>query len=109
MITDTNLVPRLKRHGRLSRDMTCTVKRGVLPAWYQYCGEDTTSDRRSNTQACAGPAAGDGSVLRCREGAEVESEAGDGVGDERCLLACSRAELVAPAWGGDAAWPALEG
>src|SRR6476646_365812 len=34
MTTDTNLVPILKRHGCCSWETACTVKLGILPAWY---------------------------------------------------------------------------
>jgi len=35
MTTDTDAVPMLNRHGRAAWEMACTVKRGVVPIWYQ--------------------------------------------------------------------------
>jgi hypothetical protein len=49
----TNLVPRLKRHGRRARDPAWITKLGVLPAWYQYWGDETRSVTAPGAHALA--------------------------------------------------------
>src|SRR5215831_19314031 len=95
MTTDTNLVPMLKRHGCASWETACTVKLGILPAWYQYCGDERRSVTAPGAQASAFPAAGERVVLRCGEGTDPgRGEAGDA---RRAPppLACATAEPAA--------------
>src|SRR5215831_6152334 len=68
MTTDTNLVPILKRHGCSSWETACTVKLGIVPAWYQYCGDERRSVTAPGAQASAGPDGGECAVPGCREG-----------------------------------------
>jgi hypothetical protein len=104
MTTETNLVPIVKRHGCPSLETAWTVKRGILPAWYQYWGDDRRSVTAPGAQACAVPAAGEGAVLRCGEDTGLGRGEDEGAGSARPLLACAVAEpapLVSP---GEAAW-----
>jgi hypothetical protein len=104
MTTDANLVPMLKRHGRGSLETACTVKRGILPTWYQYCGDERRSVTAPGAQASAFPEAGECIVLRCREGTEFGRGEGEDAGSARPLLACAKAELAALVPPGEAAW-----
>jgi hypothetical protein len=108
MTTDTNLVPMLKRHGCSSWETACTVKLGILPAWYQYCGDESRSVTAPGAQVGAFPEAGERIVLRCGEGAGFGRGEDEDAGSAPPLLACAAAEaapLVPPA---EAAWSADE-
>jgi hypothetical protein len=108
MTTDTNLVPMLKRHGCSWWETACTVKLGILPAWYQYCGDERRSVTAPGAQAGAFPEAGERIVLRCGEGAGFGRGEDEDAGSAPPLLACATAEpaaLVPPA---EAAWSADE-
>ena len=99
MTTDTNFVPILKRHGHLCWETACTVKRGVAPTWYQYCGDDRPSVTCPGAQTTARPAEWDRVVLRCGEGSEAGR--GEGFDGARSLLTCAGAgpaALVPPRW-----------
>src|SRR5215475_9766539 len=91
MTTDTNLAPILKRHGCRSVETTCTVKLGVLPAWYQYCRDERRSATAPGGQASAAPEAGECIVLRCCEGTDFSR----GAGSARPLLTSAVAEPAA--------------
>lgn len=91
MTTDTNRGDISKWQGWLSVETALTVNRGVLPGWYQYCGDETVSVTPPGVQAgvlpetwgrrlalwCAGAwpgladgeAAGGAWLLPCRAGA----------------------------------------
>ena len=107
-ITDTNLVPILKRHGCPAWETACTVKRGILPAWYQYCGDERRSVTAPRAQASAPPAAGECVVFRCGEGIGFGRGEDEGVASARALLTCAAAEPAALVPPGEAAWPADE-
>jgi hypothetical protein len=107
--TDTNLVPILKRHGCPSLETACTVKPGILPAWYQYCGDERRSVTAPGAQASAPPAAGERVVFRRGEGGGSGREEDEGAGSARALLTCAAAEPAALVPPGEAAWPADEG
>ena len=107
MTTETNLVPILKRHGCPSWETACTVKRGSLPAWYQYCGDERRSVTAPGAQASAVPA-GECAVLWCGEGTGFGRGEDEEAGCTRPLLTCAAAEpapLVPP---GEAARSAAE-
>ena len=105
MTTDTNLVPMLKRHGCASCETACTVKLGILPAWYQYCGDERRSVTAPGAQASAFPAAGGRVVLRCGEGTDPgRGEAGD-ARSAPPPLACATAEPAALVPPGEASNP----
>jgi hypothetical protein len=112
--TDTNLVPVLKRHGWLSRDTARTVKRGVLPCWYQYCGDDRLSvtppraHRAVRPVAAARPEAREWVAVRCGDGVGSGRGEGEGGGSPRSVLATAGEEAAAPAPLGGTAWPAVE-
>ena len=108
MTTETNLVPILKRQGRLSWEIACTVNRGVVPTWYQYCGDETRSVTSPVAQAGAGPEACDCAVLACGEGTGLMLEVGEGEGTEGVRSTCAGVEPAAsvpPVW---PAWSAVE-
>jgi hypothetical protein len=72
------------------------VKLGILPAWYQYCGDERRSVTAPGAQASAAREAGELIALGCCEGADAgRAEAGD-AGSEGPLLACAAAEPAAP-------------
>ena len=105
MTTDTNLVPMLKRHGCAPWETACTVKLGILPAWYQYCGDERRSVTAPGAQANAFPEAGERVVLRCGEGTDPgRGEAGD-ARSARPPLACATAEPAALVPPGEASNP----
>lgn len=108
MTTETNLVPILKRHGCPSLETACTVKRGILPAWYQYCGDERRSVTPPGAQASAFPAAGECIVLRCGEGTGFGRGEDEGAESARPLLTCAEAGPAALVPPGEAAWPADE-
>jgi hypothetical protein len=108
MTTETNLVPILKRHGCPSLETACTVKRGILPAWYQYCGDERRSVTAPGAQASAFPAAGGCVVLRCGEGTGFGRGEDEDAGSARPLLTCAAAEPAALVPPGEAVWPADE-
>ncbi len=108
MTTETNLVPILKRHGCPSLETACTVKRGILPAWYQYCGDERRSVTPPGAQASAFPAAGECIVLRCGECTGFGRGEDEGAGSARPLLTCAAAEPAALVPLAEAAWPADE-
>jgi hypothetical protein len=108
MTTDTNLVPILKRHGRLFWETACTVNRGVLPIWYQYCGDERRSVTSVGAQADAGPEACDCAVLACGDGTGLLLGLGEGDGPEGVRSTCAGVEPAAsvrPVW---PAWSAVE-
>ncbi len=80
-ITDTNLAPMLNRHGWLPVATARTVNRGVVPDWYQYCGEDRRSVTVPEAQAAALPVAWAGAVLSCFDGAGLGVGLGRGTGE----------------------------
>ena len=106
--TETNLVPILKRHGCPSLETAWTVKRGILPAWYQYWGDDRRSVTAPGAQASAVPAAGECAALRCGEDAGFGRGEDEGAGSARPLLACAVAEPAPLASPGEVAWCADE-
>jgi hypothetical protein len=106
--TETNLVPMLKRHGRPSSETACTVKLGIAPAWYQYCGDERRSVTAPGAQAGAFPAAGECAVLGCGEGSGFGRAEDEGAGSARLLLPCAAAEPADLAPPEEAAWPADE-
>ena len=106
--TETNLVPILKRHGCPSWETACTVKLGIAPAWYQYCGDERRSVTAPGAQAGAFPAAGECAVLGCDEGSGLGRAEDEGAGSARVLLLCAAAEPTALAPPEEAAWPADE-
>lgn len=108
MTTETNLVPILKRHGCPSLETACTVKRGILPAWYQYCGDERRSVTPPGAQASAFPGAGECIVLRCGEGTGFGRGEDEGGESARPLLTCAAAEPAALVPPEEAAWPADE-
>lgn len=99
MTTDTTAVPMLNRHGRASWEMACTVKRGVVPIWYQYCGDDRRSVTSPGAQARADPEPWDGVALCCGDGresgrAEGDDLAGGDVAGAVSRLMCAATELA---------------
>ena len=108
MTAETNLVPILNRHGCPLLETACTVKRGIAPAWYQYCGDERRSVTAPGAQAGAFPAAGECAVLRCGEGTGFGRAEDEGAGSARPPLPCAAAEPAARAPPGEAAWPADE-
>jgi hypothetical protein len=108
MTTETNLVPILKRHGWPSSETACTVKRGVVPAWYQYCGDERRSVTAPGAQARAVPEAGECVVLRRGEGTDFGRGEDEGAGTARPLLTCAAAEPVAAVPPTEAPWSADE-
>ena len=106
--TETNLVPILKRHGCPSLETAWTVKRGVLPAWYQYWGDERRSVTAPGAQAVAAPAAAEWAGLRRGEDTGSGRGEDEDAGSARPLLACAvagRAPLASPA---EVAWSADE-
>jgi hypothetical protein len=106
MTTETNLAPILKRHGRPSVETACTVKLGILPAWYQYCGDERRSVTAPAAQAGAFPAARGRAVLRRREGTGPGRGEDEDAGIARLLLTCAAAVPAALVPSGEAAWSA---
>jgi hypothetical protein len=106
MTTDTNLVPMLKRHGRRCLETACTVKRGILPTWYQYCGDERRSVTAPGAQASAFTEGGECIVLRCRAGTDFGRGEGEDAGTARPMPACAKAELAALVPPGEVAWSA---
>ena len=84
------------------------VKRGILPAWYQYWGDERRSATAPGAQANAVPAAGEWAVLRCGEDAGFGRGEDEGARSARPLLACAAAERAPLASRGEAAWSADE-
>jgi hypothetical protein len=80
-VTATNFAPMLKRHGRLAAATARTVNRGLLPAWYQYCGDERRSVTAPGAQAAARPAARRCLAPRCRAGVGFGRAEGEGVGE----------------------------
>ena len=95
MTTDTNFVPILKRHGCSSWETACTVKLGILPAWYQYCGDERRSVTAPGAQASA-PEAGELIALGCCEGTDVGRAEAEDAGSAGPLLARAAAGAAAP-------------
>ena len=109
MITDTNLVPMLNRHGWLPVVTARTVNRGVVPDWYQDWGVDRRSVTVARAQAAALPDAWAGAVLWCGDGAGLGVGVGECAGAGELLGRCVGAEPAAPvALGGAPGWPADE-
>lgn len=108
MTTDTNLVPILKRHGCPPLETACTVNRGILPGWYQYCGDERRSVTAPGAQARACPAAGECTVLRCGEGTGFSRGEDEGAESARPLLTWATAEPAALVPPGEPARPAGE-
>ena len=104
--TATNLVPMLNRHGWLWLDTARTVNRGLLPDWYQPCGDERLSVTPSRAQASAVPEVWDLVVFRCRTG--VASGRGEGAGRSLSVLACGAVEFALLPLPGGPAWPAVE-
>jgi hypothetical protein len=92
MTTDTNLVPILKRHGRACSETARTVKRGVVPGWYQFCGDESRSVTSPAAHAGAGPEAGDAATLWCRDDAGLERGEGVGRAEARARCTCPGVE-----------------
>ncbi|HXZ76845.1 MAG TPA: hypothetical protein VEH31_39060 [Streptosporangiaceae bacterium] len=84
------------------------MKRGILPAWYQYCGDERRSVTAPGAQASAVPAAGELAVLRCGDGTGSGRGEDGGAGSARPLLTCAAAGPAALVPPGEAAWPADE-
>jgi hypothetical protein len=118
MTIDTNAVPMLNRHGCASPEMACTVKRGVAPIWYQYCGDDRRSVTSPGAQARARPAPWDGAALRRGDGCESGRAEGDDVAGEDVevedaagavsRLTCAATELAAVVPPDGWPWSAVE-
>ena len=106
--TDTNLVPMLKRHGCPSLETACTVNRGIVPDWYQYCGDESRSATAPGAQARAFPGAGECAVLRCGDGTGSSRGEGEGAGSAGPLVTCAPAEPAALVPPGEAARSADE-
>jgi hypothetical protein len=70
--------------------MALTVKRGVAPGWYQFCGVERRSVTAPGAQARAGRAA----VLGCGDGVGLERSEGDGRVDARAAWTCAGAEAT---------------
>ena len=99
----------LKRHGGLAAAATArTVNSGVLPAWYQYCGDERRSVTAPGAQAAARPAARRCLVLRCRAGVGFGRAEGEGVGEARWLATRAGVGSAVPGLAGGPAWPADE-
>jgi hypothetical protein len=102
--TDTNPVPILKRHGCCWEEKACTVKLGILPAWYQYCGDERRSVTAPGAQAGACPEAGAGAcpeagerlVPGCGEGTGRSRGVAEDAGSARLPLTCAAAGPAAP-------------
>jgi hypothetical protein len=103
--TATNLVPMLNRHGWLWLDTARTVNRGLLPDWYQPCGDEMLSVMPPRAQAGAVPEAWDLVVFRCRAGVASGEGEGEGAGLSLSVLTCGAVEFALP---GGPAWPAVE-
>jgi hypothetical protein len=63
------------------------VKRGVVPGWYQFCGDESRSVTSPAAHAGAGPEAGDAATLWCRDDAGLER--GEGVGRADAWARCT--------------------
>jgi hypothetical protein len=107
MTTATNFVPMLNRQGWLAVEVARTVKRGVLPDWYQYCGDERVSRTLPRVQASVPPDAG-GLLARCRAGAGLGLGERDGAGGVWPVCACGGAEPAAPVPPDGAVWPAVD-
>lgn len=108
MTTDTNFVPILKRHGCSPWEMACTVKLGILPAWYQYWGDERRSVTAPGAQASAAPEAGELIALGCCEGTDAGRAEAEDAGSAGPLPARAAAEPAAPARPAEAARSADE-
>jgi hypothetical protein len=97
MTTDTESVPMLNRHGRAFWETACTVKRGVVPVWYQYCGDDRRSVTSPGAQARARADPWDCAVLCRGDGREWGRAEGDDVAGAGSLLLCTVVGPVAAA------------
>ena len=95
--TDTNLLPRLKPHGRLAVETASTTKLARLPCPYRYWAERRVSTMAPRPQAC-GPDPGAGAVL-------TPGEVTDGCGLAR---GGGRRSTVSPARGCWRPLPALD-
>ncbi len=91
--TATNLVPMLNRQDCLPVVTARTMNRGVLPVWYQYCGEERSSVTVPGAQAAAVPESVAPLVLRCRAGSRRAGARRDGVG-----LGCGDGDWAGAAW-----------
>jgi hypothetical protein len=72
------------------------VKLGILPAWYQYCGDERRSVTAPGAHASAAPEAGELIAPGCCEGTDVGRAGAEDAGSEGPLLACAAAEPAAP-------------
>ena len=84
------------------------MKRGVLPDWYQDCGDERVSRTLSRAQASVPPDAGGRLLAWCRAGARLGLGEGDGADGEWPVCACGGAEPAAPVPPGGEAGPAVE-
>ena len=81
MTTDTNRGLMSKWQGWLPVAAARTVNRGVLPGWYQYCGDDTVSVTPPAAQAGVLPGAWAGRLSFCRAGAWLGPVEGEAAGE----------------------------
>ncbi len=79
-----------------------TVKRGVAPGWYQYCGDERLSVTPPGAQASTAPAGRGGAGLRCRD--RTGEGCGEAAGRGRLLCRCVWAEPAAVVLPTSAAW-----
>jgi hypothetical protein len=82
----------LKRHDRACSEVAVTLKRGVAPGWYQYCGDERRSVTAPGAQAGAGPEAGDLAARWCFDGAGLERGEGEGRAEARSARTWAGAE-----------------
>lgn len=108
MTTDTDAVLMLNRHGRAFWEMARTVKRGVAPVWYQYCGDDRRSLTCAGAQVRARPEPWDGRALCSGDGCECGRAEGEDVGDAVFGLTCAAAEPTAAVPPDGWRWSAVE-
>lgn len=87
----------LNRHGWLWLDAARTVNRGLLPDWYQPCGDERLSVTPPRAQASAVPEPWDLVAFRCRAGVGLGRGEGEGVGWSLWVLTCGAVEFALPA------------
>ena len=103
--TDTSRGLMSKWQGWLSVEMACTVKCGVLPDWYQYCGDVTVSVTPPGVQAGVSPETWAGRLFLWCAGAWLGWVEGEAAGDASAAL--GRVGVCRAVWCRDARlWPA---
>jgi len=113
MTTETSRGLISKWQGWLSVETACTANRGVLPDWYQYCGDVTVSATALAAQAGVLPGAWTGRLFLWCAGAWLGVAEGEAAGEEWpepcCAGACRGVWCrVACVWPAAVGWPAVD-